>query len=67
MLTEQPIPSDAAEGRLEAAARRWTLADGRVDLLSLDRPALDYAIDGDTTLRRLETELEAAEATAAKA
>src|SRR6185503_12789143 len=29
---------------------------------ALDRPALEYAIDGDTTLRRLERELEAAEA-----
>lgn len=35
------IPSDAAEGRVLAAERRWTLPDGRVDLLSLDRPALD--------------------------
>lgn len=49
MLVEDPtpsdtpgsVPSDAAEGRVMAAGRRWALPDGRVDLLSLDKPALD--------------------------
>src|SRR5688572_679163 len=41
---------------------RWRVAHVAQETPALDRPALDYAIDGDTTLRRLETELAAAEA-----
>ena len=41
---------------------RWRLAHVAQETPALDRPALEYAIDGDTTLRRLETELAAAEA-----
>ena len=40
---------------------RWRVACVAQETPALDRPALDYAIDGDTTLRRLETELSAAE------
>jgi 23S rRNA (adenine2503-C2)-methyltransferase len=35
------IPQDAAAKRYEARGRRWTLSDGRVDLLSLDREAME--------------------------
>jgi ATP-binding cassette subfamily F protein 3 len=42
--------------------RQWRTAYVAQETPALDRPALDYAIDGDTTLRRLETELAAAEA-----
>jgi ATP-binding cassette, subfamily F, member 3 len=41
---------------------RWRVAHVAQETPALDRPALEYAIDGDTTLRRLETELAAAEA-----
>ena len=41
---------------------RWRLAHVAQETPALDRPALEYAIDGDTTLRRLEGELEHAEA-----
>jgi ATP-binding cassette, subfamily F, member 3 len=40
----------------------WRVAHVAQETPALDRPALDYAIDGDTTLRRLEAELAAAEA-----
>jgi ATP-binding cassette subfamily F protein 3 len=40
----------------------WRISHVAQETPALERPALDYAIDGDTTLRRLETELEAAEA-----
>jgi len=40
----------------------WRIAHVAQETPALDRVALDYAIDGDTTLRRLETELDAAEA-----
>src|SRR4051812_27971846 len=42
--------------------RQWRVAHVAQETPALDRPALEYAIDGDTTLRRLETELAAAEA-----
>jgi ATP-binding cassette subfamily F protein 3 len=42
---------------------RWRVAYVAQETPALDRPALEYAIDGDTTLRRLERELAAAEAT----
>jgi ATP-binding cassette, subfamily F, member 3 len=39
----------------------WRLAHVAQETPALDRPAVEYAIDGDTTLRRLERELAAAE------
>ncbi len=42
--------------------RHWRVAYVAQETPALDRPALEYAIDGDTTLRRLEAELAAAEA-----
>ena len=41
---------------------RWNVAYVAQETPALDRPALEYAIDGDTTLRRLEAELAALEA-----
>jgi len=41
---------------------RWRVAYVAQETPALDRSALEYAIDGDTTLRRLERELAAAEA-----
>src|ERR1700687_5664693 len=41
---------------------RWRLAYVAQETPALDRPALEYAIDGDTTLRKLEKELAEAEA-----
>jgi len=41
---------------------RWRVAYVAQETPALERTALDYAIDGDTTLRRLEAELAAAEA-----
>jgi ATP-binding cassette subfamily F protein 3 len=40
---------------------RWRIAHVAQETPALDRPALDYAIDGDTLLRKLETYLAAAE------
>jgi len=40
---------------------RWRVAYVAQETPALDRSAIDYAIDGDTTLRRLEQELAAAE------
>jgi ATP-binding cassette subfamily F protein 3 len=40
----------------------WRIAHVAQETPALDRTALDYAIDGDTTLRRLEAELTEAEA-----
>ncbi|MDR3393870.1 MAG: ATP-binding cassette domain-containing protein [Parasulfuritortus sp.] len=40
----------------------WRIAHVAQETPALDRTALDYAIDGDTTLRRLEAELAEAEA-----
>ncbi len=42
--------------------QRWRVAHVAQETPALDRAAIDYAIDGDTTLRRLEQELAAAEA-----
>lgn len=42
--------------------QRWRVAHVAQETPALDRPAIEYAIDGDTTLRRLEAELAAAEA-----
>ena len=41
---------------------RWRIAHVAQETPALERSALDYAIDGDTTLRRLEAELAEAEA-----
>jgi len=40
---------------------RWRIAHVAQETPALDRPAIEYAIDGDTTLRRLERELAEAE------
>jgi len=50
----------ADKGDVEFPAR-WRVAHVAQETPALDRPALDYAIDGDTTLRRLERELVEAE------
>jgi ATP-binding cassette subfamily F protein 3 len=41
--------------------KQWRIAHVAQETPALDRPALEYAIDGDTTLRRLEAELAEAE------
>src|SRR5581483_11316249 len=41
---------------------RWRVAHVAQETPALERPALEYAIDGDATLRRLESELTGAEA-----
>src|SRR5688572_3701506 len=58
-LLRGELHADAGEVDFPA---RWRLAHVAQETPALDRPAIEYAIDGDTTLRRLETELEAAEA-----
>jgi len=51
----------ADQGNVDFPAR-WRVAHVAQETPALDRAAIDYAIDGDTTLRRLERELAAAEA-----
>ena len=51
----------ADQGDVDFPAR-WRVAHVAQETPALDRAAIDYAIDGDTTLRRLERELAAAEA-----
>jgi len=51
----------ADKGELDYPAR-WRVAYVAQETPALERPALEYAIDGDTTLRKLEAELAAAEA-----
>src|SRR5712664_2015746 len=51
----------ADRGEVDYPAR-WRVAYVAQETPALERAALDYAIDGDTTLRRLERELVAAEA-----
>ena len=51
----------ADRGEVDYPAR-WRVAHVAQETPALDRAAIDYAIDGDTTLRRLEAELAAAEA-----
>ena len=51
----------ADQGEFDYPAR-WRLAHVAQETPALDRPALEYAIDGDIALRKLETELAAAEA-----
>jgi ATP-binding cassette subfamily F protein 3 len=41
--------------------RQWRIAHVAQETPALDRPAVEYAIDGDTFLRKIETELLAAE------
>ena len=41
--------------------KQWRISHVAQETPALDRPALEYAIDGDTTLRRLEAELAEAE------
>ena len=50
----------ADQGEVDFPAR-WRVAHVAQETPALERPALEYAIDGDTTLRRLERELAAAE------
>ncbi|TFV92892.1 ATP-binding cassette domain-containing protein, partial [Oxalobacteraceae bacterium OM1] len=50
-------------GELDYPAK-WRLAYVAQETPALDRPAIDYAIDGDTHLRRLEAELAQAESEA---
>jgi ATP-binding cassette subfamily F protein 3 len=58
-LLRGELHADAGDADFPAA---WRIAHVAQDTPALDRSALDYAIDGDTTLRRLEAELAAAEA-----
>src|SRR6266704_408822 len=51
----------ADKGEVDYPAR-WRVAHVAQETPALERPALEYSIDGDTTLRRLERELAAAEA-----
>jgi len=51
----------ADQGEVDFPAR-WRVAHVAQETSALDCPALEYAIDGDTTLRRLESELADAEA-----
>src|SRR5262249_24635505 len=51
----------ADEGEVDYPAR-WRVAHVAQETPALPRPALDYAIDGDTRLRSLEEELAATEA-----
>jgi ATP-binding cassette subfamily F protein 3 len=50
----------ADKGEVDYPAR-WRVAHVAQETPALERPALEYAIDGDTTLRELEAELAAAE------
>src|SRR5262245_16218144 len=50
----------ADNGEVDFPAR-WRIAHVAQETPALERTALDYAIDGDTTLRRLEAELADAE------
>ena len=60
-LLRGDLHPDAGEVDFPAA---WRIAHVAQETPALDRPALDYAIDGDTTLRRLESQLADAEAAA---
>src|SRR2546425_10360384 len=51
----------ADKGELDYPAR-WRVAYVAQETPALERPALEYAIDGETKLRKLEAELAAAEA-----
>ena len=58
-LLRGELQADAGDADFPAS---WRIAFVAQETPALDRAALDYAIDGDTTLRRLESELAAAEA-----
>jgi ATP-binding cassette subfamily F protein 3 len=58
-LLRGELHADAGEVDYPA---RWRVAYVAQETPAFDQAALEYAIDGDTTLRRLETELAAAEA-----
>jgi ATP-binding cassette subfamily F protein 3 len=58
-LLRGELHADGGEVDFPAA---WRIAHVAQETPALARSALDYAIDGDTTLRRLERELETAEA-----
>ena len=58
-LLRGELQADAGELALPP---RTVIAHVAQETPALERSALDYAIDGDTVLRRLETELAAAEA-----
>lgn len=51
----------ADQGNIDYPAK-WRMAYVAQETPALDRPAVEYAIDGDITLRRLEAQLAAAEA-----
>ncbi|MFA5082670.1 MAG: ATP-binding cassette domain-containing protein, partial [Hydrogenophilaceae bacterium] len=57
-LLRKELQADAGDVDFPAA---WRIAHVAQETPALDRSALDYAIDGDTTLRRLEAELAEAE------
>ena len=58
-LLRNELQPDAGDAFFPAS---WRVAHVAQETPALDRPALDYAIDGDTHLRRLEAELADAEA-----
>jgi len=58
-LLRNELQPDAGDAFFPAA---WRVAHVAQETPALDRPALEYAIDGDTHLRKLEAELEDAEA-----
>ena len=58
-LLRNELQPDAGDAFFPAS---WRVAHVAQETPALDRPALDYAIDGDTHLRRLEAELSEAEA-----
>ncbi|HEX8979947.1 MAG TPA: ATP-binding cassette domain-containing protein [Parasulfuritortus sp.] len=58
-LLRNELHADAGDVDFPAA---WRIAHVAQETPALERSALDYAIDGDTTLRRLEAELAEAEA-----
>ncbi|OYY93171.1 MAG: ABC transporter [Hydrogenophilales bacterium 28-61-23] len=58
-LLRNELQPDAGDAFFPAS---WRVAHVAQETPALDRPALDYAIDGDSHLRRLEAELEDAEA-----
>jgi ATP-binding cassette subfamily F protein 3 len=57
-LLRNELQPDAGDTFFSAS---WRVAHVAQETPALDRPALEYAIDGDTHLRRLEAELEEAE------
>ena len=58
-LLRNELQPDAGDAFFPAS---WRVAHVAQETPALDRPALEYAIDGDTHLRKLEAELEDAEA-----